>query len=321
MIFKKNATSNLLSVSKIWDIASHSGMTDLIRFKNRWYCAFREGSKHVGGKNGIIRLLSSPDGIVWQNVTTFVEEGIDLRDPKLSITPTGQLMLLVGGTTLDENDKYLSLQCRVAFSFEGTLWTPFQLILTPHEWMWRITWHQGKAYGASYSRSDPLDKSKEWNIKLFESDDGVHWTLITHWDIQGYPNETTIRFFKFGQMVALVRREKKGKNHAWLGTSDPPFQEWHWSELNIHLGGPNFLILPDDTMWAAGRLVQNTPYGEIEKTFVGPMDFHEIHRQLVLPSGGDCGYPGMVFHDGILWISYYSSHENNTAIYLARVSI
>ena len=30
---------------------------------------------------------------------------------------------------------------------------------------------------------------------------------------------------------------------------------------------------------------------------------------LELPSGGDTSYAGLVFHDGMLWVSYYSSHE------------
>ena len=42
---------------------------------------------------------------------------------------------------------------------------------------------------------------------------------------------------------------------------------------------------------------------------------------LTLPSGGDTSYAGMVWHDGLLWVSYYSSHEGKTAIYLARVKL
>ena len=42
---------------------------------------------------------------------------------------------------------------------------------------------------------------------------------------------------------------------------------------------------------------------------------------LRLPSGGDCSYPGMVEHDGLLWMSYYSSHEGKTSIYLARIEV
>ncbi len=42
---------------------------------------------------------------------------------------------------------------------------------------------------------------------------------------------------------------------------------------------------------------------------------------LTLPSGGDSSYPGMVYDKKTLWVSYYSSHEGKTAIYLARVRI
>jgi hypothetical protein len=42
---------------------------------------------------------------------------------------------------------------------------------------------------------------------------------------------------------------------------------------------------------------------------------------LKMPSGGDCSYAGLVWHEGLLWVSYYSSHEGKTSIYLARVRI
>ena len=31
------------------------------------------------------------------------------------------------------------------------------------------------------------------------------------------------------------------------------------------------------------------------------------------------GIPGMVWHDDLLWMSYYSSHEGRTSIYLAKI--
>ena len=42
---------------------------------------------------------------------------------------------------------------------------------------------------------------------------------------------------------------------------------------------------------------------------------------LKLPSGGDTSYAGLVFYDGLLWVSYYSSHEDKTSIYLAKVEL
>jgi hypothetical protein len=45
-------------------------------------------------------------------------------------------------------------------------------------------------------------------------------------------------------------------------------------------------------------------------------DFKEILR---LPSGGDTSYAGMLMYGGYLWISYYSSHEGKTSVYIAKV--
>jgi hypothetical protein len=42
---------------------------------------------------------------------------------------------------------------------------------------------------------------------------------------------------------------------------------------------------------------------------------------LKLPSGGDTSYAGLYWHEGFLWVSYYSSHESKTSIYLAKVKI
>jgi hypothetical protein len=42
---------------------------------------------------------------------------------------------------------------------------------------------------------------------------------------------------------------------------------------------------------------------------------------VTFPSGGDTSYPGLVWHEGVLWFSYYSSHEGKTAIYLAKVKL
>lgn len=321
MSFRQEFGPQLLSVQKIWDQASHNALTDLIRYKDRWFCSFRESDVHVFGREGHLRILHSSDGITWSPCAYMEEKGIDLRDPKLSITPNGKLMLVCGGTLYRNGTIYESLQSRVSFSEDGRTWSPFQRILQPHEWLWRVSWHRGKAYGAAYSRSDPKDKYKEWHIKLFESDDGVDFRLITQWDIPGYPNETTLRFLKNGQMLALVRRDGRKDNRAWIGISDPPFENWHWKATHQYFGGPNFILTSDDDIWAAGRILINTPYAQLEKTVLAEMDLEDIRPCLVLPSGGDCSYPGMVYHDKVLWLSYYSSHEGFAAIYLARIAI
>ncbi len=309
----------LISSQKIWDAEPHCAMTDLIHFQENWFCAFRESDRHVHGRDGLIRIIQSTDGIDWTNAMSFGEPGADFRDPKFSLTPDGRLMLLFG-VTYYENKKYVYRQPRVSFSADGIEWTKPKPILTPHEWLWRVTWHDGIAYGASYSLSNIENMRDEWHIKLFKSSDGIAYDLITQWDIPGYPSEATLQFLKDGTMIALVRREKRNDNNAWIGSSVFPYKSWQWNDAKNHLGGPNFVILPHGNMWAAGRIVEPTPYGVFEKTALAKMTMHKLSPELYLPSGGeDTSYPGLVYDDGVLWMSYYSSHEGTTAIYLARI--
>ena len=44
-------------------------------------------------------------------------------------------------------------------------------------------------------------------------------------------------------------------------------------------------------------------------------------KGLKLPSKGDSSYAGLIWHNGLLWLSYYSSHEDKTSIYLAKIKV
>ncbi|MBA2726623.1 MAG: exo-alpha-sialidase [Parachlamydiaceae bacterium] len=321
MILKKQGYPFLVYIDKIWDFAPHNALTDLIRFKDNWYLVFRESDKHAKGANGIIRILSSHDALIWRPVCFFQESGIDLRDPKLSHTPDGRLMLLMGGTIYSDDHRYIVQQSRVAFSNDGVIWGRPTPVLTPHDWLWRVTWHRGIAYGVAYRFSEPSDRNAEWLVSLYESRDGIQYQKIVDWDIAGYPNETTLQFTKNEEMVALVRRDKKEDSHAWIGKSPAPFDQWTWQSSNYYFGGPNFIVLPSGQFWAAGRILSVTPYGEIEKTVLAKLTPDGLYPVMVLHSGGDTSYPGMVYHEGNLWISYYSSHEGHAAIYLAKIQL
>ena len=45
------------------------------------------------------------------------------------------------------------------------------------------------------------------------------------------------------------------------------------------------------------------------------------HRILKLRSDGSCCYPGFVWHNDTLYVSYYSSHQGKASIYLAKVKL
>lgn len=304
--------ASLVSVTRIWDAGAHNAFTDLIRWRDRWYCTFREGDAHVGG-DGRIRVLTSDDGEKWTSAALIGEAGIDLRDPKMSIAPDGRLMIVAGGSVY-EGKRYLGRQPRVLFSTDGSTWTTPRRILAEGDWLWRVTWHEGTAYGVTYRSI--ADSSGEWTVTLVSSRDGLAFNEVTTFAIAGRPNETTLRFMPDGEMVALVRRDG-GDRVAWIGRSRAPYKEWTWKPAPEHVGGPNFIRLPDGRLWASGR-----SHTGGTKTVVARMTADGGYEpQLTLPSGGDTSYPGMVWHDGQLWVSYYASHEGKSAIYLARVSV
>ena len=306
-------------VEKIWNRSSHAAFTDLIRWNGEFFCIFRESDCHFGGINGVLRLLHSPNGIAWNSLALIEREGWDLRDPKLSITPDGKLMLLTGAIRVNREKLRLAQHSMVSFSEDALHWSELKSIFK-EEWLWRLTWFQGKGYGFTYFFTNPLDSSSEWRIKLYETLDGIFYKPLSSFYIPGKPNEVTLRFFS-SQMVALIRRDSKGDHNAWIGSSVPPYVDWLFRETSGYLGSPNFIILPGGKMWASGRMLSETPYGSIEKMAVLKMSLKDLQPKVILPSLGDCSYPGMVYEEPYLWISYYSSHEGQATIYLAKLDL
>lgn len=311
----------IVSVRKIWDKGEHNAFTDLIRFKNLYFCCFRESKAHVGG-DGVIRILISSAGDTWVDYATISEAGVDLRDPKFEITPDGKQLYLLCGGSIYEGTQLKGRRPRYAMSTDGKVWTPPQKLLSEGDWLWRVAVNpaDGKFYGAAYNCYPTTGGPKfeeEWSLKSYASADGRVWQLSSIMQVPGQPNETTLRFLKDGSAVALVRRES-GDRKGVIGVAEAPYRQWTWTALPVPLGGPNFIELPDGSLVAGSRGFGKTP---------GPhMVLYKMTRSgleplLELPSAGDCSYPGLVWHDGHLHVSYYSSHEGKSSIYYAKVSL
>ncbi len=117
--------AELVSVQRIWDQAPHNAFTDLIRFKDVWYCTFREGDGHVSTA-GSIRVIRSADGESWESAAHLPPKpGRDLRDPKLSVAPDGRLML-VGFEVARLEGEHREIVSFVSFSSDGSKWSELQ---------------------------------------------------------------------------------------------------------------------------------------------------------------------------------------------------
>ena len=311
----------IISVERIWDRAGHSAFTDLVYFDDMFYCVFRESATHKPDQNlgyiinGSIRMIASKDGQNWTSVAHLFTKNADLRDPKLSVTPDNRLMLLVG-TSVYEGIDLQRTQGKVCFfDKERQEFTPLvniridKKIQTERDWLWNITWYHGTAYGVVYQISK--NKLNSWAIHLVKSNDGIQYEYVTSLEVSTSPNEADVKFLADGKMVIIVR----GAPGA-IGASAPPYQKWNWSPLPVKLGGPELVVLENNTLVCATR--EYNP-GNAKRTILAQVSFSgDFKKILTLPSGGDTSYAGMVLKDGILYISYYSSHEGQTSIYTAN---
>jgi hypothetical protein len=323
---KNNAQDNferakIISVDRIWDRGGHNAFTDLVNFNNTFYCVFREGIGHtpkIGDHamiNGTIRMLASKDGENWVSVAHIFEKDVDLRDPKLTITPDNRLMILMGGSVYN-GKHFKSSRGRVCFYYpeNGALSKIQEInidkkIRTGGDWLWNITWHNGTAYGVVYQgRKNALNK---YSAHLVKSTDGINYEYVSSLEIETSPTEADVKFLDDGRMVIIIRG-KKGE----IGVSTAPYKKWEWNTLPVPLGGPELIVLKNGKLICATReYIEN----DARRTILAEVTLDGGFKRLVtLPSSGDTSYPGMVIKDGILYVTYYSSHEGQTTIYTAN---
>lgn len=288
--------AELISVKKVWgfeqSVKPHNAFTDLIRFKNQWYLGLREAQKHHGGLEGMgrLRIIRSNNGEKWESCGLFEMSEGDMRDAKLSITGENQLMLNTAIQVYHPNpDKHKNFAW---FSKDGTNWSDPVLIGENNIWLWSVTWQDGVAYGVGYHTTS---KSK---TRLYRSEDGFNWEILVSEFYHG--NESSIVFKADGTAICLMR------SGSAIGKSTPPYREWTWKPT-INLGGPKLIMLDDGRFVAGGR----TQWGTMVLFDIDP-ETGNATELLKLPANGDSSYPGIVYHNGVLWVSYYTSSDDAT---------
>ena len=316
----------ILDSKKIWPGEPHSAFTDLERFQDKWYCAFRVGNGHAGkGDYGRIRVIVSDDGKSWSSAALLQTDGVDLRDAKLSVTPGGELLLNSCEYRVDNDREDIRNNTSVVYrSKNGTDWSKTKQIADKGYWLWQTSWLGEKGYSLGY----------QWGnndaTRFYQTADGEKYELLVdHIRPPGdRSNEHAMFFDVKGSAHMLLRRDNarsKTGGYALLGKAEPPYTDWEWRRLNITLGGPSMLQLPDGRVIACVRRYagENHRNWGSQWTELGWIDTQNaIYKPVAkLPSGGDSSYAGLVFYDGLLWVSYYSSHEGSTSIYLAKIRL
>ena len=294
-----------IEVERIWD-KGYSAFPSIVEFNGSYYVSCREAKSHIfddkGNAEGKARILVSKNGKRWKSAALLEKPGTDLRDPKLSVTPDGRLMVTMGGSVF-ENKECVSYFPQVAFSTDGKTFTapsPVKFdgnITDNKEWIWRLTWQGSTGYGVTYGD----------HFALVKTTDGVNYEMVKELELDraNFPGESTIRFGSDGRMYMMVRCDSGDCLGRW-GWSDFPYTDWTWTDMDFHLGGPDFILLGDKVV-AGSRY--HFPNGKCRTMVLTGNLEGEFEERYLMPSGGDTSYPGFIDMGKELWMVYYSCHE------------
>ena len=312
------------SIRTVRKDANHNAFTDLCAYEDRFYLTFRSSPDgHRVSSSAWVVVLQSDDGRTWSEAFTFSVPGRDPRDPHFLVFG-GSLFVYTGTWLLHEEGVPLNLNEHLgyaAWTADGSGWNgPAQMEGTYGHYIWRAASHGDRAYLCGRRRrgyrSGIEGEQQPGSIEsaMLASADGLVWSF--HSLIAGdFGDETAFLFEEDGSAVALVR-DGAGKR-ARVCRSAPPWKEWTSAYLERNVGGPLL------TRWGGLYLVGGRKsMGDTPKTSLWRLHGDALHEAAELPSGGDCSYPGFVAlgeDRGLL--SYYSSHEGSTAVYLAELRL
>ncbi|MDG2124266.1 MAG: hypothetical protein P8J87_11235, partial [Verrucomicrobiales bacterium] len=319
-------TVTVSGIRLAFDDGHHNAFTDLTVFNNTFFLACRScPDGHGVSPNASVVILSSPDAKDWQEVHRFSVPERDTRDPHFLVFDN-RLFVYTGtwfsGATPVTDHTQLDLNQHLGYavtSRDGLSWSPPTMLEgTFGHYIWRAATHRGKAYLCGRRKIGfavgPHGEPDEVESLMLESHDGFSWQKrATFQKLAG--DETAFLFERDGSILAIGRR---GRDHAQILRSRPPYKKWHRNSLGRYIGGPLL------TRWG-GRTVAGGRHSTSDgpKTSLCWLEGDQLTEFAELPSGGDNSYPGFIaISPTSALVSWYSSHKgDNASIYLADLSI
>ena len=291
------------SVEKLVANGKHNAFTALVKWKDQYWLAFRQADAH-NSKTGDLVVMRSSDGRKWEEAKR-VDILPDDRDPQFVAT-ADKLFLY------DPALKGSELTSFVTYTEDGQKWSEPVAVYEPRYIMWKPVVHNGKFFAAVHLKSRD---GKERDVHLVTSPDGIKWEKISLIRGGNWESETTIFFEDDGQITAFLR-QKYGSPRSSLLTSKPPYKEWSATPGNITFGGHSI-----HTFNGVNYFFSRASKGKESVAMIYTYADSKLTPYCELPSGGDCSYAEAVQIRDEMLVSYYSSHEGDTNIYLARVPL
>lgn len=313
------------NVRQVFDNGEHNAFTDLVRFRDDYYLAFRScPDGHMVHPSASVIVLTSKDLKSWRQVHRFQVKTRDTRDPHFLVFKN-RLFLYTGTwysgeTSPPIGDYDLNLHLGYAVhSDDGSAWSdPVMLEGTFGHYIWRANEFDGIAYLCGRRKHGfdvrPRGAGAEVESAMLESEDGLVWkTRSLFQRVDG--DETAFQFSADGDALAVARR---GRGHAELLKSNPPYTTWVRQDLGRYVGGPLLAAWADRWLVGGRKITPNRG----PKTALYWLEDDQLSEFAELPSGGDNSYPGFLeLGPTRAVVSWYSSHQRDekgnvvTAIY------
>lgn len=311
----KNYTFALQNQSVVYDNSSHAAFTSIYDNNGTLMMAFREGTAHRPASEseyGSIKLLTQ-NGLDWGVSATISDATKDLRDPFITEID-GHLRMYIGYNTFESG----------VYQHSGTVYSDYihgnwsEVKAVNHDlghiaWLWKVRKYNDRYYSVAY-----LEGEKP---ALLVSDDGINWTTLTLFDLEGILTEADMCLVGDNMYVCL-RKDTPVSDPAYWGVAPFPFTDFIWSEMERHIESPELLWLPfSEKLLLAGRDVKEN--GEISVTlFSASFDgsLEEIDK-METNIGGDKGYPGLAYREGKLYCGWYSGTKSVASVSLTTWNV
>ena len=305
---------SLQSNTVVYDNDSHAAFTAIYSFEDRMLMAFREGRSHRPAsvdEYGVVKIMEK-NGTDWVNSATISDATKDLRDPFFTEID-GHLRVYMGYNTF-EDGHYQHSGTAYSDCING-VWSEVRTVthnLNHIAWLWKVRPYRNKYYSIAY-----LEGEKP--VLMF-SENGVDWTTQCVIDLEGILTEADMCFVGETMYVCL-RKDTPITEPSYWGVSQYPFTSFTWSEMENHIESPDMLWLPyANSILLAGRERRGT---QTDVTlFSASLDGKlETITNLKTGEGGDKGYPGLLYQNGILHCCYYSGITTMASVSLATWNV
>ena len=311
----KNYTFTMMTQSAVYDNSNHVAFTSIYDNDGELLMAFREGTAHRPASEaeyGCIKVLNQ-NVADWSVGATISDVTKDFRDPFITEVE-GHLRMYMGYNTFEAG----------VYQHSGTVYSDYingswsEVRAVNHDlnhiaWLWKVRKHNNKYYSVAYLEGEkPV---------LLVSDDGVNWSTVTFFDLQGILTEADMCFVGETMYVCL-RKDTPVSEPAYWGVSSYPFTSFAWTEMERHIESPELLWLPySKELLLAGRDVKTT--GEVSVILFSASFDGSLEEMACMETsmGGDKGYPGLVYSKGQLYCGWYCGTKSAASIYLTTWNV